>query len=103
VFSAGPIRLPDLEPAVADGALAPATRTYQLYPPLAGSPVQVGAFSAGGSAYKSWSQIPEHVMLLNLGARFQLTVISLCAKSSSRTYLLHGFAAPGAAPIEVPG
>jgi hypothetical protein len=105
VFAAPPLQLPDLAPGPNGGALAPATRTYQLYPPAIAVPVPVltVAQHLDGQSFKSSLPLPHHVLLLQTGARFQLTVLSGCAGSSSKTYALHGFAFPGAAPVEVPG
>ena len=108
-FDAG-YKLPDLPSTSPLDTYGKASRTYQLYPPSSLDPVTVASLSKSGSigqqkpqTIKSWTTLPQQVLLLNKDAILKVSAVSPCAGSLTRYYRLHGFTALEAKPVEVSG
>ena len=105
-FEPGFWELPDLQKL---GGYAPASQTYELYPPETYGPVDVGrVYQTTGIQQTQlvqqwtsmWSRWPVQTFLLNSGSTFKLVVKSGCAKAVVKQWLLPGFANGPA--IEIP-
>ena len=89
------VRLPDLpfDPAH-PFRYAPASKTYQLYPPTDWPAVSVDHFTTGSAVVWPRSH-PYHSFLLRVGAELRLDFLAPCTDYEWRTWrLLGGFGAP---------
>lgn len=98
-FEANFWTLPDLpKKAGTLNQYLPASRTYQLYPPLAYDPVAVSELLASTQPSQPvtqfWHQWPRQVFLLNSGSLFKLVITSGCATGTG----LHAWILPGFGP-----